>query len=241
MVAFKILAECLYLFINYLNSLFPSLLTVLSVRILNVRDMNQLQVFPDEKLDEQQWQLNEDRIEIPRPALLENSDNGLVRVVFVAFDRLERILRPAQSFIFQLKTLAINRQSGAGEATEGDRFFQYARNYSKGGPLDASYDDKLQLLGGGSSGLSSSGPSGASNSAGDDDEAKWHHVYEEMRRNIEQKTADNVIILNSKIISASLGRGRHVELSHPVRIHFKHIQVENVTNPICVFWNFIDQ
>lgn len=197
--------------------------------------MNQLQVFPDDKLDELQWQLNEDRIEIPRPALLENSDNGLVRVVFVAFDRLERILRPAQSFIFQLKTLAINRQMGAGEANEGDRFFQYARNDSKAGALDASYEDKLQLLSGGGA---------VSSPGGSDDEehtAKWHQVYDEMRRNIEQKTADNVIILNSKIISASLGRGRHVELSHPVRIHFKHIQVENVTNPICVFWNFIDQ
>lgn len=203
--------------------------------------MNQLQVFPDDKLDEQQWQLNEDRIEIPRPALLENSDNGLVRIVFVAFDRLERILRPAQSFIFQLKTLAINRQFGAaGEANEGDRFFQYTRNDSKssGGVLDGSYEDKFQLLGGGA-GVSGSAVSGGG--GGDDDEAKWHQVYDEMRRSIEQKTADNVIILNSKIISASLGRGRHVELSHPVRIHFKHIQVENVTNPICVFWNFIDQ
>lgn len=210
-------------------------LSVLSVRILNVRDMNQLQVFPDDKLDEQQWQLNEDRIEIPRPALLENSDNGLVRIVFVAFDRLERILRPAQSFIFQLKTLAINRQLAAGESNEGERFFQYARNDSKAGgsgALDSSYEDKLQLLG-----------ASASNGNDDDEEhkAKWHQVYDEMRRNIEQKTADNVIILNSKIISASLGRGRHVELSHPVRIHFKHIQVDNVTNPICVFWNFIDQ
>lgn len=205
----------------------------MSVRILNVRDMNQLQVFPDEKLDEQQWQLNEDRIEIPRPALLENSDNGLVRVVFVAFDRLERILRPAQSFIFQLKTLAINRQLGAGDGNESDRFFQYVRNDSK----DGSYEDKLPLLGGGS-GVGSSIGGGT---GGDDDEAKWHQVYDEMRRNIEQRTSDNVIILNSKIISASLGRGRHVELSHPVRIHFKHIQVENVTSPICVFWNFIDQ
>lgn len=135
---------------------------MLSVRILNVRDMNQLQVFPDDKLDEQQWQLNEDRIEIPRPALLENSDNGLVRIVFVAFDRLERILRPAQSFIFQLKTLAINRQFGAaGEANEGDRFFQYTRNDSKssGGVLDGSYEDKFQLLGGGA-GASGSAVSG---------------------------------------------------------------------------------
>lgn len=192
--------------------------------------MSQLQVFPDEKLDEQQWQLNEDRIEIPRPALLENSDNGLVRVMFVAFDRLERILRPAQSFIFQLKSLAINRAATGEASDEGERFF---RNDSKAGDSAGASLEKVHLLG--------AGGGGALDDEEEQHKAKWHQVYDEMRRSIEQKTADNVIILNSKIISASLGRGRHVELSHPVRIHFKHIQVENVTSPICVFWNFIDQ
>lgn len=204
----------------------PSLIAVLSVRILDIRQMNQLQVFPDEKLDEQQWQLNEDRIEIPRPALLENNDNGLVRIVFVAFDRLERILRPAHSFVWQLKTLALNRQS----LDETDRFFDYARNNSMFMAKSLSFEAAKDGIAAGS------GP------ANDDEhKAKWQQVYDEMKRSIEHKMSDSQIILNSKIISASLGRGRHVELSHPVRIHFKHIQVENVTNPICVFWNFIDQ
>lgn len=31
---------------------------------------------------------------MPKGALIENSEGGLVRIVFVAFDRLESILRP---------------------------------------------------------------------------------------------------------------------------------------------------
>lgn len=48
-------------------------------------------------------------------------------------------------------------------------------------------------------------------------------------------------ILNSKVISASLGKGRHIQLSQPIRLILKHIQTNNVTNPTCVFWNYIDQ
>lgn len=48
-------------------------------------------------------------------------------------------------------------------------------------------------------------------------------------------------ILNSKVISASLGKGRHIQLSQPIRLILKHLKVDNVTNPACVFWNYIDQ
>lgn len=50
-----------------------------------------------------------------------------------------------------------------------------------------------------------------------------------------------VRILNSKVISASLGKGRHIQLSQPIRLVLKHLMVDNVTNPTCVFWNYIDQ
>lgn len=50
-----------------------------------------------------------------------------------------------------------------------------------------------------------------------------------------------VRILNSKVISASLGKGRHIQLSQPIRLVLKHLLVDNVTNPACVFWNYIDQ
>lgn len=48
-------------------------------------------------------------------------------------------------------------------------------------------------------------------------------------------------ILNSKVISASLGKGRHIQLSQPIRLVLKHLLTDNVTNPACVFWNYIDQ
>lgn len=43
------------------------------------------------------------------------------------------------------------------------------------------------------------------------------------------------------MISASLGKGRHIQLSQPIRLILKHLQTDNVTNPSCVFWNYIDQ
>ncbi|XP_068624860.1 latrophilin Cirl isoform X1 [Battus philenor] len=45
-------------------------------------------------------------------------------------------------------------------------------------------------------------------------------------------------VLNSKVISASLGNGRHIQLSQMVRLTMKHIKIENVTNPVCVFWDY---
>lgn len=54
-----------------------------------------------------------------------------------------------------------------------------------------------------------------------------------------EKEKDNITkILNSKVISASLGNGRHIQLSQMVRITMKHLKTENVTNPACVFWDY---
>ena len=46
--------------------------------------------------------------------------------------------------------------------------------------------------------------------------------------------------LNSRIISASLGRGRHIELQKPVNIFLRHIVTDpNVLkDPVCVFWDY---
>jgi hypothetical protein len=46
--------------------------------------------------------------------------------------------------------------------------------------------------------------------------------------------------LNSRIISASLGRGRHIELRTPVRIQFRHIETDPTVlkDPVCVFWDY---
>lgn len=85
-------------------------------------------------------------IRLEREALLENSEAGLVRLVFVAFDRLEEILQ------------------------------------------------------------------------------------------VNMPNASRVI--NSKVISASLGKGRYNQMSHPVTVCLRHINIENVTDPLCVFWNY---
>ncbi|XP_022914827.1 latrophilin Cirl isoform X4 [Onthophagus taurus] len=120
---------------------------MLSVRVLETKSVT-TEKFPTD----QKWMASNDSIELPQGALLENSDGGLVRLVFVAFDHLEEILQ-------------------------------------------------------------------------------WHPDSSEMNAN---KTR----ILNSKIISASLGKGRHIQLREPVRLTFKHLQTANVSKPSCVFWDY---
>ena len=44
--------------------------------------------------------------------------------------------------------------------------------------------------------------------------------------------------VNSKVISASLGKGKHLRLREPVKITLKHLRTQNVSNPVCVFWNY---
>lgn len=65
--------------------------------MLETRNIVSNQVFPDKIIENETN--SEDSIELPRGALLENSEGGLVRIVFVAFDRLESILRPLDSAI----------------------------------------------------------------------------------------------------------------------------------------------
>ena len=46
-------------------------------------------------------------------------------------------------------------------------------------------------------------------------------------------------VLNSRVISASLVRGKHIQLpvSAPVRVSLKHLREEGMGNPVCVFWD----
>lgn len=145
---------------------------LLSVRVMETKSIQNNEVFPDGE----QWQISDDRIELPRAALIENSEGGLVRIVFAAFDRLESILKPSYDH-FDLKS---------------------ARSYIRNTAILTNDTD-------------------SSNS-----------VLQRIR------------ILNSKVISASLGKGRHIQLSQPIKLVLRHLKTENVTNPTCVFWNYID-
>jgi adhesion G protein-coupled receptor L1 len=118
---------------------------------------------------------------LPRGALVEHSEGGLVRIVFVAFDRLEVILRP---------TSIMQRQA---ENSDSSNLKSHQNSSS---PL---------------------------------------HYTDEVRANQPQR------VINSKVISASLGKGRHIQLSQPIRLVLRHLRLENVTNPSCVFWSYIDQ
>lgn len=45
-------------------------------------------------------------------------------------------------------------------------------------------------------------------------------------------------IVNSRVVSASLGKGRHIPLPVPATITLHHLHTENVSNPRCVFWDY---
>lgn len=96
---------------------------------------------------------NGDLLVVPRGAMADNSEGGLVRIVFVAFQRLEDILVP-----------------------------------------------------------------------GDENDAR--------------NTNSTTRIVNSRVISASLGKGRHIQFTQWVRITLRHLRTENVSNPSCVFWDY---
>ena len=43
-------------------------------------------------------------------------------------------------------------------------------------------------------------------------------------------------VINSRVVSASLSQGRHIQLPKNVEITFQHL-TPNLTDPVCVFWN----
>lgn len=74
------------------------LITVLSVRVLEIRNVG-TELFPVPGTIDH-WggagieSIGGNWIRLEKGALLENSEGGLVRLVFIAFDRLEEILQP---------------------------------------------------------------------------------------------------------------------------------------------------
>ncbi|KAH8399355.1 hypothetical protein KR215_008228, partial [Drosophila sulfurigaster] len=166
---------------------------LLSVRVLETKTIQGNVVFPDSD----QWPLSSDRIELPRTALIENSEGGLVRIVFAAFDRLESILKPSYDH-FDLKS---------------------ARSYGelRVKLLVCIIIEMLHHFAVRNTAILSN-----------DSDAAGGEMQQRIR------------ILNSKVISASLGKGRHIQLSQPITLVLKHLKTENVSNPTCVFWNYID-
>lgn len=46
------------------------------------------------------------------------------------------------------------------------------------------------------------------------------------------------LLLNSKIIGASMGSGKHISLKESILVGLEHIRTDNVTDPVCVFWDY---
>lgn len=79
------------------------------MRVLETRNIVGNEIFPD--ISVEQWQVSDDTIELPRGALIENSEGGLVRIVFVAFDRLESILKPNDNSAETKHTIVSGKKS----------------------------------------------------------------------------------------------------------------------------------
>merc|ERR1719468_673455 len=115
---------------------------LLSIRVMQSRNAHR-QIFPSVERIES-WNGSGDEIILTPEAVLQNGNNGAVRVIFTAFNQLDQLLIP-------LKT------------TSG----RFLNN---------------------------------------------HETSTKPRR-----------FINSRVIAASLGRGRHIELPQPVQITFKHL------------------
>uniref|UniRef100_A0A182PUR1 Uncharacterized protein n=1 Tax=Anopheles epiroticus TaxID=199890 RepID=A0A182PUR1_9DIPT len=188
---------------------------LLSIRVLETRNFaKSTERFPDSSTE--RWQVSSDQIELPKAALIENSEGGLVRIVFVAFDRLEQILRPQFSNVLQ--------QAGPASSARAEP------NRHRQLDTDGIASANVAGLGGGSLDGGSSGSGGVGT-----------------RSDGSSPSSDAIVtvpprlrLLNSKVISASLGKGRHIQLSQPIRMVLRHLRTKNVSNPTCVFWNYID-
>lgn len=66
-------------------------------------------------------------------------------------------------------------------------------------------------------------------------------AFDSLENILQPQSPNNLRIINSKIVSASLGKGKHIQLQQPVTLCFQHIQIDNVSNPTCVFWDYTEK
>ncbi|XP_039298598.1 latrophilin Cirl isoform X5 [Nilaparvata lugens] len=63
-------------------------------------------------------------------------------------------------------------------------------------------------------------------------------VFDRLEEILQPQPWNATRVINSKVISASLGKGRHIQLSEPVTVCLRHLYTDNLTNPTCVFWDY---
>ena len=71
-----------------------------------------------------------------------------------------------------------------------------------------------------------------------------HEILAEAEQNVRWNNdaiSRRPLILNSHVISASLAMGRHKQLlrqADSVRVTLRHLRTGNVSDPVCVFWDY---
>uniref|UniRef100_A0A182VQI8 Uncharacterized protein n=1 Tax=Anopheles minimus TaxID=112268 RepID=A0A182VQI8_9DIPT len=200
---------------------------LLSIRVLETRNFaKSTELFPDSSTE--RWHVSNDQIELPKAALIENSEGGLVRIVFVAFDRLEQILRPQFSNIQQQQQQ--QHAGGSGVSSARAEPSQH-RHLDTEGIASANVagigGGNIDRMGANDGSIGSSAAGGAGTRTDSSSQS-------------DMTVTPRLRLLNSKVISASLGKGRHIQLSQPIRMILRHLRTKNVSNPTCVFWNYID-
>ena len=64
-----------------------------------------------------------------------------------------------------------------------------------------------------------------------------HHILRDAENHLQSRDDLASHQLNSLVISASLGNGRHIQLPSPVRVTLAHLN-KNFTDPVCAFWDY---
>merc|ERR1711976_76038 len=63
-------------------------------------------------------------------------------------------------------------------------------------------------------------------------------LYDKMDRVLPSST-NGVKFLNSKVVSMAVSKGRHIQVTEPITLTFKHIQTQGVSQPSCMWWDFV--
>ena len=63
-------------------------------------------------------------------------------------------------------------------------------------------------------------------------------LYDKMDRVLPSST-NGVKFLNSKVISLAVSKGRHSHVSQPITLTLRHIQAQGVSQPSCMWWDFV--
>ena len=54
-------------------------------------------------------------------------------------------------------------------------------------------------------------------------------------------STNGIKFLNSKVVGTSVSKGRHNIVSAPIKLTLRHIRDEGVSNPSCMWWDYVSR